>query len=126
MRRTTAPIKFGSLLTIDGERVFSCKHYPYERAERQAYYDGLEGAELKEALRDKEIHGPGGFGNAMSAYLNMPGEEGLTSADPLVRAFSIIDRRLGKRTLGKLKISDSDHPLAKAFYRLRRELTPHL
>ncbi len=107
-------------ITIDGERVFCCKHYPYEWAERQAHHEGLKGNELKEALGEKEIHGPADFGNAMRAYLDMPVEEALRSADPLIRAFSIVDRRLGKRTIGKLEISDSDHMLVKTFYRLRR------
>jgi hypothetical protein len=109
-------------ITIDRERVFSCKHYPYEWAERQAYHDGLEGSQLKEILREKEIHNPEDFGSAMRAYLDMPIEKALTSADPLIRAFSIVDRRLGKRTLEKLEISDSEHTLVKAFYELRRGL----
>ncbi len=111
-------------ITIDRERVFSCQYYPYEWAERQAYHDGLEGTQLKEVLREKEIHKPEDFGNAMRAYLDMPIENALTSADPLIRAFSIVDRRLGKRTLEKLEISDSEHTLVKAFYQLRRGLLP--
>jgi hypothetical protein len=109
-------------ILIDRKRVFSCKHYPYEEAERQANYDGLEGAELKKRLREKEIHGPEDFGSAMRAYLDMPIGEALISANPLIRAFSVVDRRLGRRSLEKLSISDSDHTLVKAFYQLRREV----
>mgnify|MGYP000557149595 CR=1 FL=1 len=107
-------------ITIDNERVFSCKHYTYEWAERQAYYDGLEADQLKQVLHEKEIHSPEDFGNSMRAYLDMPIEQAFTSTDPLIRAFSLVDRRLGKRTLEKLKISDSEHALVKAFYQLRR------
>ena len=106
-------------IKIDRERVFACKHYPYEWAEQQAYYDGLEGDKLKETLIQHEIHGPNDFGNAMRAYLDMPVDDALVSVDPLIRAFSIVDRRLGKRTLEKLQISDSEHTLVKAFYELR-------
>lgn len=113
-------------ITIDRERVFSCKHYPYEWAERQAYCDGLEGAELEEQLRDREIHNPRDFGDAMRAYLDMPIEKALTSEDPLIRAFSIVDRRLGKRTFEKLVVPDSEHTLVKAFYQLRCTIAAEL
>lgn len=114
-------------ITIDRKRVFSCKHYPYEWAVNKAYYDGLDGAQLKEVLREKEIHGPKDFGNAMRAYLDMPIEKAIESEDPLIRAFAIVDRRLGKRTLEKLEIGDTEHTLVKAFYELRRGLlTPKL
>lgn len=106
-------------ITIDRERIFSCSHYPYEWAERQGYYDGLSGSELKDDLRDREIHAPTDFGNAMRSYLDMPIEDALASPDPLIRAFSIVDRRLGKRVLENLEISESEHTLVKAFYELR-------
>ena len=110
-------------ITIDRERVFSCDHYPYERSERQAYDDGLNGAELKEFLRGEELHNPEDFGNSMREYLDLSIEEAKTSSDPLIRAFAIVDRRLGKRAFGKLEVSDSEHTLVKAFYGLRCGLT---
>ncbi len=106
-------------ITVDGQRVFSCPHYPYERAEAEAYHSGLRGEQVKELLREKEIHRPKDFGDAMRAYLDMPLSEALESSDPLVKAFALVDRRSGKRTLEKLEISDSDHSLVKAFYSLR-------
>ena len=105
-------------ITVDGQRVFSCKHYPSEWAEAEAYYGGLRGEQVKESLKAREIHGPGDFGNAMRAYLDMPVGEALTSSDPLVKAFALVDRRVGKRTLEKLELSDEEHTLVKAFYGL--------
>ena len=106
-------------ITIDGNRVFDCKHYPYEWAEAEAYHGGSRGEQIKSSLREKEIHGPKDFGDAMRAYLDMPIHEALESRNPLVRAFAIVDRRLGKRTLAKLKVLDSEHALVKAFHKLR-------
>jgi hypothetical protein len=106
-------------ITVDGQRVFSCKHYPCEWAETDAYYDGLRGEQVKELLRKNEIHGPKDFGDAMRNYLEMSISEALKSSDPLVKAFALVDRRLGRRTLEKLEITDSDHTLVKAFYALR-------
>ncbi|MBV9929060.1 MAG: hypothetical protein JOZ96_28875 [Acidobacteria bacterium] len=107
-------------ITVDGKRVFSCKHYPREWAGAEAYYGGLRGEQVTDFLKAREIHGPGDFGNAMRAYLDMPVGEALNSSDPLVRAFALVDRRVGKRTLEKFEISDAEHTLVKAFYDLRR------
>ena len=107
-------------ITIDGERVFDCKHYPYEWAEATAYARGLRGSDLKSALAHVGVHGPKDFGYAMRSYLDLPIDEALRSADPIVRAFAIVDRRVGKRTLAKLDLSDCDHALVNAFYALRR------
>jgi hypothetical protein len=106
-------------ITVDGQRVFSCKHYPYERAEAEAYQGGLRGEQVKELLREKDIHKPKDFGDAMRAYLDMPIRESLESNDPLVRAFAMVDRRLGKRRVAKLELLDSEHSLVKAFHKLR-------
>jgi hypothetical protein len=106
-------------ITVDGQRVFSCKHYPYEWAEAEAYQGGLRGEQVREQLRQKEVHRPKDFGDAMRAYLDMPIREALESKDPLVRAFAIVDRRLGKRRIAKLELLDSEHSLVKAFHKLR-------
>ncbi len=106
-------------ITVDGQRVFSCKHYPREWTEAEAYHGGLRGEQVEESLKAREIHGPGDFGNAMRAYLDMPVGEALKSSDHLVKAFALVDRRVGKRTIEKLEISDEEHTLVKAFYGLR-------
>jgi len=50
----------------------------------------------------------------------MPIEEALQSANPFIKAFALIDRRTGNRTIEKLQISDSEHTLVKVFYNLRK------
>lgn len=107
-------------ITIDGEKVFSCKHYPHEWAEADAYRAGLRGEEIESVLAEEEIHSPREFGHAMRLYLDSPIHDALQSPNPLIKAFAIADRRIGKRTLAKLKISDSEHSLVKRFYDLRR------
>jgi len=107
-------------ITIDGKRIFNCKHYPYEWARTEAKHAGLRGEQIESFLAEKEIHNPGNFGDAMRVYLDSTIHEALESSDPFVKAFAIIDRRVGKRTLDKLELSDSEHSLVKAFYELRR------
>src|SRR5688572_18906108 len=58
-------------ITVDGKRVFSCKHYPFEWAEAEAHYRGLRVEQVQSLLREKEIHRPKDFGDAMRAYLGM-------------------------------------------------------
>ena len=106
-------------ITVDRQKVFSCKHYPYDLAERGAYYEGLSQEEVKELLLSNEIHNPKDFGEAMRNYLSLPIREALQSSNPLIRAFAIIDRRIGKRTIKAMKVSDSEHTLIKKFYNLR-------
>jgi hypothetical protein len=55
----------------------------------------------------------------MRSYLNMPVTVALTSYDPLIQAFAIVDRRIGKRSLAKLDLSNCEHVLVKAFFELR-------
>ena len=106
-------------ILIDGERVFDCKYYVSERETAYAFFNLLRGNQIKSALVDAGVHSPQDFGRAMRAYLDMPVDEALKSSDPIVRAFAIVDRRVGKRTLAKLDLSDCDHALVKAFYDLR-------
>ncbi len=106
-------------ISIDGERIFSCKHYSYEKAAAEAFYCGLRGSEITSVLGMVEIHSPGDFGSAMRDYLDLPIHSALDSANPLIRAFAIIDGRVGKKKFAKLEVSNSDHPLVQAFFWLR-------
>jgi hypothetical protein len=106
-------------VTVDGQRVFSCKHYPHYRAGVYAYYCGLTGDGVKSVLREVEIFHPKDFGDAMRAYLDMPVRDALKSSDPFIKAFALVDRRVGRKTLEKLELSDSEHKLVKTFYELR-------
>jgi hypothetical protein len=108
-------------ITIDGEKVFSCKHYPYEFGERElVWFEGRNLEEAKDSLKEMEIHKPEEFGDSMRIYLDMPINEALQSANPFIKAFALIDHRTGKRTIEKLEISDAEHTLVRAFYNLRK------
>ena len=106
-------------VTINGETIYSVKYYAYMRAMGEAFSCGLSGDALRSMLREVEIFRPADFGNAMRSYLDMSIQDALGSSNPLIKAFAIIDRRAGKRTLAKLEVSDSEHPLVRTFYSLR-------
>ena len=108
-------------VTVDGGRVFACKHYRRDREMAELYSGGMPIESAKAFLRQVAIHGPGDFGDAMRAYLDLPIHDALESSDPLIKAFAIVDRRVGRKTIAKLDISASEHPLVRRFYELRRE-----
>lgn len=60
------------------------------------------------------------FCEALEKYRNQPIQDSLISDNPLERMFAVLDRRIGKRTLSKVKESVELQPgwLAE-FYRLR-------
>ena len=108
-------------ITIDGERVFSCQHYPYEFGERELIWtERKTPEEAKDSLNKKELHKPEEFGEAMRVYLEMPIAEALLSSNPFIKAFALVDRRTGKRAFEKIEITDSEHTLIRAFYNLRK------
>lgn len=108
-------------ITIDGQRIFSCKHYPFDFGQREiVYFDGLNPKQAQALLNKNEIHSPEEFGEAMRIYFDMAIEDALKSSNPFIRAFALVDRRTGRRTIEKIEISDSEHTLVKAFYALRK------
>ena len=92
------------------------------RGEKWGSWAGPSSAETEWSEYQKdEIHAPQQFGDAMRAYLDMPVEQALASANPFIRALAIIDRRVGRRTIEGLKIGEAGHSLVREFYRLRMQ-----
>lgn len=60
------------------------------------------------------------FCNALEIYRSNDIQESISSQNPLIRMFAVLDRRIGKRTLTKLKTKVSEQPLwLQQFYNLR-------
>lgn len=58
--------------------------------------------------------------SALEEYFNSPIEVSLKSNDMLIKILCILDRRVGKRTLRKMKESISEeNTLVQDFYKLR-------
>ena len=107
-------------VTLDGKKLVDFEHYRFEFAERVGYHRGLQGEQLEQWLTSQEIHGPRSIGTAMREYLDMSIDEALASPHPIHRAFAMIDRRLGKRTLEKLQVDESEHSLIRTLFNLRK------
>lgn len=60
------------------------------------------------------------FCDALEFYRNQPIKESLNFSNPIVRMFAVLDRRVGERTITKLKDSIEEQPdWLKVFYQLR-------
>ncbi|MEM6467235.1 MAG: hypothetical protein AAF679_12140 [Pseudomonadota bacterium] len=58
------------------------------------------------------------FNDALSEYLNLSFEQILKSDQMIVRALGMFDKRLGKRRLASMDVSE-EHELIQGFYRVR-------
>lgn len=60
------------------------------------------------------------FLRAATAFLDLPIEAALGSDDPIIRILAILDRRVGRRTLQKIRQQAPDlPPWVRQFYDLR-------
>ncbi len=59
------------------------------------------------------------FINALEDYINLSIDEALSSDNPIIRGLSMIDRRLGKRKLCLLRLSENEHEFVKFMFKLR-------
>lgn len=85
--------------------------------------ENKEAEDLVETIRlDEGIFDVWQFTDAVEKFLNSNIEENLYSDNPLIRLLAIVDRRVGKRTLSKIKDSISQQPVwLQYFYELRIE-----
>lgn len=62
------------------------------------------------------------FCDALTVYRNQPIQDSLWSPNPIVRMFAVLDRRLGARTIEKLRPEIENQPeWLQPFFRLRME-----
>lgn len=82
--------------------------------------DGYRAAweEVEQHLKQEGVIGQWEFNKALFEYLNMSIEQILHSDQMIVRALGMFDKRLGKRRLKSLNLSD-EHKVVQSFYRLR-------
>jgi hypothetical protein len=117
------------IVTIDGERVFAAsttRHniatYVKERTTRLASHgDGPEPNEFEKNLMRREIHAPKDITSSLRTYFDLDPRIALSSSDPILKAFAMIDKRIGKRTLKAIKLADDERSLVKTLYILRME-----
>lgn len=116
-------------ITIDGEEAFELSHGAWSKVWRDAKHTVTRqhpGADwqterklVAAAIKDSGVEHTGFLSRSLHRYLESPIAESLQSPNPVIRAFALIDRRTGQRTLSRISLSADEHPLVKAFYELR-------
>jgi PmbA protein len=87
---------------------------------RQEYWDGFWKTMYKYPAETRTEYTDGEFADALEIYRNQSIQDSISSQDPLVRMFAVLDRRIGKRTLERIKPTVDDQPdWLKQFYLLR-------
>ena len=129
-------------ITVDRKKVLGAGFYKWWKAFRKAQTETQEKStdsggciasmrgshfetflpETEQAVLNQEVYETGYFLKATKDYLNMSLEEALQSSNHLIRALAMVDRRLGKRRFGRIKIAPDDPAIVKLFYALRQEV----
>jgi hypothetical protein len=72
-------------------------------------------------VHQQGIYGGWEFTRSLWKSLSLSIEDALYSENVIIRAFAMLDSRLGKRRLRALHLGDDEHPLVRQFYDLRCE-----
>jgi hypothetical protein len=115
-----------SMCTITAEREMYKKEWDI-REEQNIEYDidnhrgNLEiGIQAHEMIKTEGILAQYDFFDAVGEYLSSPIETSLKSTDIIIKTLSVIDRRVGKRTLQILSKSiETEHENIRYFFKLR-------
>ena len=127
-------------ITIDGEQVLDCSHYrwmhefgsaaaeakrrypdegPHGLSSQAGYQIYTETERATEILAQRAIHETSHLYAALRGYPSLSITDAIASSNPLIRAVAMLDRRVGKRTLSRLRPHSDDHPLVRRFHALR-------
>ncbi|MBR2957971.1 MAG: hypothetical protein IKC20_06945, partial [Clostridia bacterium] len=79
-------------------------------------------AEKKKPVESRNAFDDEDFADGLALYRSLTISEALNSENPIVRMFAVLDRRVGKRTLKKLKDNISNQPeWLRVFYIMRTQ-----
>lgn len=115
-------------ILVDGVEVLKSSYFEYTPAFYKLW-DELEEADWQEADRkaeqaalDKGLFDQRNFYAAFQEFDNQSIEASLSSRNPVVRVFALLDRRVGKRRLAALEDTmEQELNWVRPFYRLRME-----
>lgn len=88
-------------------------------AQGDAYREA--GQQAVEIVHRQGVYNQFEFYQALERYLSLSLEDALASPVLPIRALAVLDRRLGKRRLRTLRLSDGEHALVRALFALRCE-----
>lgn len=107
-------------ILMDGKEILQGNHWNVECPTYPICYDRY--GPLNDKKLDAGAFDEGDFYGAFQEFDNQSIEESLQSKDLLVRIFAVLDRRVGKRRLLKMRDTIQDEPMNfQTFYAIRME-----
>lgn len=122
---TVDKVEILSMCTITAEREEYYREQDIRLQSNDFNYDSVSNLrsiqdQSHEQLKTEGIYGQYDFFSALEVYFNSPIEDSLKSNDILMKILCLLDRRVGKRTLRKMKDSISkENELVQYFHKLR-------
>ncbi|WP_319005625.1 hypothetical protein [Mesobacillus subterraneus] len=115
-----------NMCTITSERALISREYEIKREKQIPYTDWSRNLDIWEEAHDwvldEGIFAQYDFFDSVEQYFQQPIHESLKSNNMLIKIFALIDRRVGKRTLVKMKESVlNEKKIVQFFYKLRCE-----
>lgn len=118
-------------VSIDGETVFKGNKLLYMLREHECSRQiKREAPELSwreasvladQRLAKEAIHSRYHLTEAMREIMILPIEAALQHEDPIIRAFALLDKRVGRRKLEGIQLEEDAHPLISLFFALRND-----
>ncbi|ARU63303.1 hypothetical protein CBW65_21685 [Tumebacillus avium] len=116
-------------VSIDGETVFKGNKLLYMLREHECSRQiKREAPELSwreasvladQRLAKEAIHSRYHLTEAMREIMILPIKAALQHEDPIIRAFALLDKRVGRRRLEQIQVTEDSHPLIRLFYQVR-------
>jgi len=124
-----APDQLGrAVITVDNKEILSMctiksnmRRYQKENEiiQQQNNFENID-KKAHEHIKIQGIYAQYDFFDALEQYFNAPIEKSLKSTDMVIKILCLIDRRVGKRTLYKLRETiEKENDIIKFFYQLR-------
>ena len=108
-------------ILVDGGEILKSNYFEYDGSFWSMYYRlGKDASVIKQIVLNRGLFDQRIFYTAFQEFDNQSIESSLTDANPIVRIFALLDRRLGKRRLAALEdVMEKELDWVRPFYRLR-------
>ncbi len=110
-------------ILVDGEEILKSNYFEYDGSFWNMYYRlGKDASEIRQIILNRGLFDQRIFYTAFQEFDNQSIEDSLTSQNPIVRIFALLDRRLGKRRLATLEETmEQELDWVRPFYLLHME-----
>lgn len=125
-RRSRDQASSRAWITLDGKEIFECNYDKWKKAKGLNSGGDANVNRLPEfdPLHPEKIEADGIYPTdflswSLHQYVDSSPRDAIQSPNIVVKAFGMLDQRVGKRTLEEIAVGQNEHPLIKLFHELR-------